>query len=190
MSNPERNAFNPQEFANKPSDQTRLPVAFNVIHVDDISKSKIAKLEEWMKYKDPNEVGVDRLNRSGAGTNQHIIREIDVSDNDNARLMETTSLFDSSVYKLTLRDNFDNYCFAYEYNDKLPFLRTGSTLPIPIKLGGKLIISSGATVANGALLVDRKVCKYIGVDESSELVKALNSNLVEKSINILQNPEL
>lgn len=178
--------FKAKEYANK--GETTLPsnTTFFIIHVDDITKSKIAKLEQWKQYKDPNEVGVDRLSKN------RIIREINddeenSSSNTNNNESKTTG---PSVYKLTLKDQFENYCFAYEYNDQLPFLRTGSTAPIPIKLGGRLIVNKDTKVSNGVILLDRKSCRYLGVDPSSELAKALNSNLVEKSINILQNPNL
>lgn len=180
---PDKNPFNAKDNLNKVNLQ--FPVSFNIIHIDDISKSKISKLEEWKRYKDPNEVGVDRLNRGAQA--QRLITEINVNEDEANPTVNTAS---QSIYKLTLKDNFDNYCFAYEYEDKLPFLRAGSDLPIPIRLGGKLIIEKNTPISNGALLINRNNCRYLGIDENSDLVKTLNSNLVEKSINILQNPGL
>lgn len=189
MSESETNSFNAKEYLNKKSDRLAKLVEFFIIHIDDVSKSKVTKLEEWRRVKDPNDVGVDRLNRG------KIISEIDMNADDANPSSNSSSVTNSAgtngLYKLTLKDNFDNYCFAYEYNDQLPFLRAGNTnLPIPIKLGGKLIVKRGTLIANGSLLLNRDQCTYIGVDDSSELVKSLNSNLVEKSISILQNPDL
>lgn len=170
--------FNAKEYASVVEATLPANTTFFIIHVDDITKSKITKLEEWKLYKDPNEVGVDRLSKN------RIIREIKDDDDPEPKINTP------SVYKLTLKDKFDNYCFAYEYNDQLPFLRTGSAAPIPIKLGGRIIINKDTKINNGVLLLNRTCCKYLGVDPTSELAKALNSNLVEKSINILQNPNL
>ncbi|CAH6721499.1 hypothetical protein CLIB1444_06S03598 [[Candida] jaroonii] len=181
MNTPDSNFFNPKDHVGQKESYLQNPTAFHIIYIDDISKSKITKLEAWKGAKDPNEVGDDRLN------NSRIIREVNLNEDANTPQIQQ---FDQSVYKLTLKDNKDNYCFAFEYNDKLPFLRSGVNLPIPIKLGGKLIVKRGTMIKNGTLLLNRAQCQYLGVDESSTLVKNLNANLLEKSINILQNPDL
>lgn len=192
MNTPDQNRFNPRDYATKKTEKLDKPVTFWIIHIDDVTKSKIAKLEEWRRIKDPNDVGVDRLNRG------KMISEVDVNADDanpgsgQNGITGSTNSSETAIYKLTLKDSFDNYCFAYEYNDQLPFLREGnhSQLPIPIKLGGKLVIKAGTLIANGTLLLKRGQCNYLGVDNTNELVKNLNSNLIEKSINILQNPDL
>lgn len=172
--------FVPKDYANK-SDTLPHSVTFSIIHIDDIAKSKITKLEEWKRIKDPNNVGVDRLNKG------KIISEIDVNA-DEANPQPAGN--NSAVYKLTLKDDGDNYCFAYEYNDQLPFLRPPqSNGPIPIRLGGRLVVKQGTLIANGALLLTRDGCNYLGVTESV-LVRNLNTNLIDKSIQILESPDL
>lgn len=165
-------SFNPKDHIQE--SYTPNPITFTIIYIDDISKSKLAKLDQWRRLKDPLQVSVDRLNH---GT---LITEINDGENTNVSVAKSSD----SVYKLTLKDDSDNYCFAYEYNDRLLFLRTGVDLPIPIKLGGRLVVKKGTLVTNGCLMLKNAQVDYLGV-EDGDFANTLNANLVEKSIEIL-----
>lgn len=173
-------SFNPQHYINKDTSYTSEPITFNIIYIDDISKSNLTKIEEWEFYKDPNKMAVDRLN------NSKIITEIDVNEDESNSRNSTKKSGPPAVYKLTLKDNADNYCFAYEYHDKLKFLRTNNQLtPVPIRLGGKLTVQRGTLIINGVLMLKEAQCNYSAPDELSTMVKQLNSNIIDKSITLL-----
>lgn len=189
-----RNQFISQHFANIPETQTQVPILFYVIHIHNISKSRLNQLDQWKEYEDPNSVSVDRVSKSKGkskrGSNKVItLVEMD-SENGTTNLNANTGWSSNDVYKLVLKDNFDNYCYAYEYDDKLSFIRTNnnSEIPLSISLGGRLIVNKGTTIMNGMLMLKNINCQYLGIDErDTRLFQTLNSNLVGKYISVLKN---
>lgn len=162
---------------------TSQPIAFHVLHVADISRSRLAQLDEWKEYDDPRSVAVDRLNR-------RVIREVNMDDatvvTDGAPTRTSPQTF-----KLLLRDvnNANNYCYGYEYNDMLPFLRdTNTATPLATRLGGRILVKQGTPVQNGVLLLTRRQCQYLGMaDADKSLVDQLNTGIIRKYIDILDS---
>lgn len=185
------NSFKAEDFLQVSQSYTALPILFYIIQVNDISRSRLNQLDDWNQYEDPNNVSVDRVSKFNNRKNQGntIIREVDVDSYNEENPQSKTS---GNLYKLTLRDNFNNYCFAYEYNDRLPFLhQTASTgTPLSIALGGRLLINKGTLIMNGTLMLNRAQCQYLGIDEADKSVaEKLNSGIVRKYIELL-NSEL
>lgn len=182
-----RNQFNLRNFLNTPETTTQVPILFYVIHIHNISKSRLNQLDEWRVYEDPNSVAVDRISKAAKPT--RVINQVDMGDQSNPTKVSvpSTSWSSNDVYRLTLKDNFDNYCYAYEYNDQLAFIRqqTGSGIPLNIPLGGRLIVNKGAVVMNGVLMLKNSNCQYLGIGDDKELSKELNSGLVGKYIEVL-----
>ncbi|KAI5952459.1 hypothetical protein KGF54_003326 [Candida jiufengensis] len=154
----------------------------HIIRVENISQSKSHQIDEWKEISDPNNVSVDRLNKSN-----RIIREVNLGDDNDDQFNEPRSK-DASIYKLLLRDKNNNFIYAYEL-EPLRFLRNENTqTPVPIKLGGRLLIKPGAIVSRGVLMLDHKTCEYKGIHQSdSELIKTLNDGIDNREIDILSN---
>ncbi|CUM66848.1 uncharacterized protein PRCAT00004532001 [Priceomyces carsonii] len=156
-------------------------VLFNIIQITNISKSKLNQLDEWKSYEDPNKASVDRI-KSRSGT--RLVREVKMDEVEDSLFQPT-----KDIYKLMLRDKAGNYCYAYEFNDVLSFLREKrptTNTPLNIPLGGRLVVDKGTSILNGVLLLKRNQCHYLGTDESDrQLIDTLNSNLVKKYINLL-----
>lgn len=187
-----RNSFDPQQYLSKKATYTQYPILFNIIQVSDISRSRLNQLDEWQEYEDPNSVSVDRVSKfnNKKYLGNRIIREVDMSKDNELNLTNFKRF--GGIYKLLLKDNFDNYCFAYEYNDCLQFLRQSNSTgtPLGIPLGGRLLVNKGTLVMNGALMLKKIQCQYLGIDENdNSLAEKLNSGIVKKHIDLL-NEEL
>ncbi|KAK6464994.1 hypothetical protein DFJ63DRAFT_332437 [Scheffersomyces coipomensis] len=147
--------------------------------------SRLNQIEDWQQYQDPNNVSVDRVNRS-----KRIIREVPIEeDGSNYNNNFNSSVYQPEVYKLLLRDFSNNYCYAYEYNDPLRFIRESreeTFTPLKIKLGGRLRVKPGAKVINGVIYLDNSFCQYLGlIDQDKELTDNLNTGIVQRYIEIL-----
>lgn len=187
-----RNSFDPQQYLTEKASYTQHPILFNIIQVSDISRSRLNQLDEWQEYEDPNSVSVDRVSKfnNKKYLGNLIIREVDINK-DNELTSSNFKRF-GGIYKLLLKDNFDNYCFAYEYNDCLQFLRQNNSTgtPLGIPLGGRLLVNKGTLVMNGAIMLKKIQCQYLGIDENdNSLAEKLNSGIVKKHIDLL-NEEL
>lgn len=187
-----RNSFDPQQYLESKVSYTQHPILFNIIQVSDISRSRLIQLDEWQEYEDPNSVSVDRVSKfnNKKYLGNRIIREVDMNKDNETNLNDYRG--SGNVYKLMLKDNFDNYCFAYEYNDRLQFLRqnisTGTPLSIP--LGGRILVNKGTLVMHGALMLKKIQCQYLGINENDKaLSDKLNGGIVKKHIDLL-NEEL
>lgn len=185
-------SFTPETHLQTSQTYTASPIVFTVVGILDIASSKLLQVDKWRDYEDPHKASVDRLNK---GRN-HIIRELR-DDNEDAGISVIPT--GSSLYKLTLKDGADNYCFAYEYMEKLPFLRqarnaSGSASasgdntdsPLPIPLGSKIRVEKGTLIMNGVLMLTRVQCLYLGVtEEDQELYAKLNLDIAKKYIQYL-----
>lgn len=170
-------SFKFEEYTKKTA--TEKPITFKIIHVFNISKSIMNQLDDWRECVDPMNVSVDRIRRGNNGGNR-LIREVRMEE-------DTYTENKVDTYKLLLRDSGDNYCYAYEYNDSLRFLRQENTgTPLGIRLGGKLLVKPGTKVTNGTLLLCEKQCQYMGVEEGDELAEKLNRGIVAKYIEVLE----
>lgn len=171
------------EFVSQESAALRHAVLLHIIRVEDISTSKLNQIDEWKEILDPNNRFVDRLNKS-----TRLVREINFQD-ENEQLSSMPKLKGFSTYKLLLRDKDNHFVYAYEL-EPLKFLRDEQTnTPMPIKLGGRLLIKPGTTILRGVLLLNHKNCEYKGLHTSdAHLVSLLNDGLPTREIEILSNP--
>ncbi|KAI5966028.1 hypothetical protein KGF57_000674 [Candida theae] len=170
----------PAEFANQESATLRHAVLLHIIRVEDISVSKLNQIDEWKEISDPNNRFVDRLNKS-----TRIIRQINDEESESSSTVKSKQF---STYKLLLRDKDDHFIYAYEL-EPLKFVRNEQTsTPIPIKLGGRLLVKPGATISRGVLLLNHKNCEYKGIHASdAHLVSQLNDGLSTREIDILSS---
>lgn len=179
-------SFAPENYLQTSQSYTQSAMTFTVMGIIDIANSKLSQIDKWKDYEDPHKASVDRLNK---GRN-HIIRELkDDSDENGTPVIPTGN----TLYKLTLRDSGDNYCYGFEYMDKLPFLRKTQNLtgdngssPLPIPLGSRIRIEKGTLIMNGVLMLTRVQCLYLGLlDEDKELYQQLNLDIAKKNIQYL-----
>lgn len=169
------NSFDLAKYVLESASVTKEPVLFHILHIINISKSRLSQRDDWLEYSDPNSASVDRLNKL-----KKMVREVNIDDDG-----PIVSAFD--VYKLLLQDSHKNVCYAFE-KEPLRFLRdqrqsTGT--PLPIRLGGKLLVKKDTPVWNGVLFLENRQCTYLGVDANDPLNAQLNTGLVEKYIAIL-----
>lgn len=168
-----RNQFQAQNHLLELEHFTQTPILFFIIHIENIAKSRLARLDEWEEQGDPEKRSVDRLK-------SRVIRQVNMDDDN------VTPIVASDTYKLTLRDSFDNYSFAYEFNDKLPFLRKTPGYPAEA-LGARLLVNKGTLVLNGVLMLNRATCQFLGVDSANRgLAELLQGDLAEKNIAVLR----
>ncbi|EGW32725.1 uncharacterized protein SPAPADRAFT_149840 [Spathaspora passalidarum NRRL Y-27907] len=178
-----KTTFKASDFARIERAELNQSTLFNIMRIENISKSKLNQMEDWQHYHDPNSVSVDRIKNS----NRTIIREIKDSSDDNGPRDANTNV--NVTYKLLLRDFHNNYTFAYE-QEPLNFLRShrSNATPLGIDLGGRLLVKQGATISRGVIFLDHKNCDYQGSHpEDEQLTRTLNDGLVQKEIDILKS---
>lgn len=168
--------FDPNHYSSIKSASLENDVMFCIIHISNISKSLLNQLDDWNEFENPNAVSVDRLKRGG----QKVIREVNLDD----AAINVTTL---DKYKLLLRDDNDTYCYAYELDHPLGFLRDSSyhESPLPMRLGGKLIVKKGTPILSGVLMLSNKNCQYLGIDVDDDLVQRLNNGIIRKYIDLI-----
>lgn len=156
------------------------PVPCNIIQVINVSESKEKILEEWRYYHNPNTALFERMEH----ISRPVIYGVDVDSNETQRVSTA-----HTTYKLLLRDAHGNYFYGIEL-EELPFLhpRESTTAnPLPIPLGGRVVLQRGTEVRSGIALLRRHQCLYLGVDASSDLARTLNDGVVEKYIDIMEH---
>ncbi|KAI3406115.2 hypothetical protein KGF56_000956 [Candida oxycetoniae] len=153
-------------------------VIFHILRVESISKSKLNQLDEWKELVDPNNASVDRIKKN------RMIREV----NMDVELNTASPTSSTTVYKLLLRDGSGNFVYAYE-QEPLRFLRSENTgTPMPIKLGGRLVVKKGAQISRGVLLLNHKNCEYKETHTAdAALVTTLNEGVAAREMEILSN---
>lgn len=145
--------FNPQQYQSQALATLEHDVTFHIMHVHDISRLRLQQLDEWRDLGDPNHSSVDRLRDA------RVIREVNVDDDVPGEQPAQTR------YKLTLRDQANNYCFAYEFSDPVPWLHPRSHPgPFPIPLGSKLLVKKGTLIEHGVIMLVGQLCQFLGPD--------------------------
>lgn len=155
------------------------PVSCNIIQINNVSVSREKLLEEWRYYDNPSAVPFERMEN----VSRRVIYGIDLDEKDNPGVLSH-----HATYKLLLRDASDNYFYAIEL-EELPFLHPremNNTNPLPIPLGGRVIIQRGTAVRDGIVLLRRHQCLYLGVDMNGDLARNLNEGIVKKYVEILE----
>lgn len=190
MSHAQLGVFDASAYADTGETNIRVAVIFNIIQIINISKSKLNQLDDWKELQDPNKVSMDRLCNSSRQGQPRLVTEVDVTDDASMRWGSSFVGNEPKViYCLVLRDSAGNYCYAYDYNSSLLFLRgsDSSKSLLPIQLGGRLLVNSGTEVRCGVLLLTGGQCQYMGFhDDDRELIDLLNNGLVRKYIEILK----
>lgn len=170
-------AFVPSDYAGRADAQLPAPVSCNIIHIANVAESIEKNLEEWKYCQNPNTARFERMEH----VNRPVIYGVDLD-------LQEKEHKPSGTYKLLLRDSHDNYFYAVEL-EEMPFLhpreKTTSN-PLPIPLGGSLVLQKGTTVCEGIVLLRKHQCNYLGADPDSELLKQLNSGIVEKYIEMME----
>ncbi|EER35165.1 conserved hypothetical protein [Candida tropicalis MYA-3404] len=157
------------------------PTTYRIIWIENISKSRVAQLEEWKELDDPNKSSVDRVKRK-------IITEVNLDKDDDQENDNDKSTITNDTYKLILEDiSNKNVIQGYE-KEPLRFLHVSKTgTPLPLKLGGRLRVKEGTPVFNGVLLLSNKHCQYQGINSvDADYVSILNDGIIKKHIDWLQ----
>lgn len=184
-----KNAFNPSNYVNIESSRVESPILFYIIRIENISESRLRQLESWEELEDPNNASVDRVNKHKQGNstkNNRVIREVDMSDDP----LPHNNGSEAQIYRLLLKDCFDNYSYAYEFNDKLQFLRSRNNNggPLPIHLGSRIIVHQGALILSGVIMLESAKCKFLGTDDVDKgFLDSLNLNIISKYANALRH---
>lgn len=157
------------------SDKITRETLFQIVKLENISQSKMAKLDELLAADDMDAVGADRLR----GRQPRIIRNINVEDqaNDNEPQDQLQTVSNqNNMFKLLLQDCHDNLIYGVEL-EKLPFL-SGKNYKsgFPIQLGSKLLINN-ADIIGGVLLL-----KPSNVEFLSGMVQSWNIDLNKRHI--------
>ncbi len=152
---------------------------FQIVTLENISQSKVSKLDELLAADDLDSVGADRLR----GRQQRIIRNVNVEDQDNGGgggALPTSSNA-SNYFKLTLQDCFGNLIYGIE-QEKLQFL-SGKNFKsgFPIQLGSKVLIGN-AEIVHGVVLLKPSNTEFL-----SGMVQMWNIELPKKHMNYLKN---
>mgnify|MGYP004713782361 CR=1 FL=1 len=169
--------FDPQSYLSVEEAFTLGPIDFIIVAVHDISHSNLSQLDKWKEIQNPNTAAVDRLNRQ-----KGLVREVNLDENPGLEHSEPQDAW-NTTYRLTLCDTESHYCFAYEYNDKLSFLRGQNSLTTP-PVGGKMRVLKGTLIMNGVLMLNRAQCQYLGM-ENTELSRNLALGIATKHIEFL-----
>lgn len=171
-------SFKVSDYINTIETTILAPLTCHIVEIVNLAESKEKALEEWKYYHNPNTAPFERMEH----VNRPIIYGIDLEADEQPRQVTT-----KGTYKLTLKDSSDNYFYALEI-EELPFLhpREKSTTPLPIALGGRLVIQKGTTVCEGVLFLRRHQCQYLGADADSPLVQQLNNGVVKKYMDIME----
>lgn len=178
MPSPEA-VFDPSAYAGKPKASLDSPVTCHILQIVNVTESKEKALEDWKYYHNPNTALFERMEH----VNRPVIYGIDLDATENDPKPHTQK----ATYKLLLRDLAENYFYALELED-LPFLHPrdkNADNPLPIPLGGRLLLQRGTQVSDGIVLLKRSSCTFLGPDPGP-LASQLNGDIVEKHIEILE----
>lgn len=173
-------AFVVSQYSGKHNATLTAPVPCNIIQIVNVAESKEKTLEEWKYYHNPNTAPFERM--------EHVSRPVIYGiDLDSQESDAKTTV--KGTYKLLLRDHHDNYFYAVEL-EEIPFLHPrekATNNPLPIPLGGKLVLQKGSLVCEGVVLLRKQQCSYLGVDVNSDLAKQLSDGVVRKYIDIMEH---
>lgn len=141
-----------------------------VVHIGSVSESREKQLEEWRYQENPNTAYFERM--------EHLLRpvvygvEMDVEAGAGHRAGHST-------YKLVL-EHAGEYFYALEV-EEMPFLHQRSSTPLPVPLGGTLVLRPDTVVCDGVVLLQRATCEYLGGSRAD-----LNADVAQKCIALLQ----
>ena len=172
-------AFNVHDYINVEEFSLPQAVSCHILQIVNIAESREKSLEEWKYYDNPNTAPFERMEHVG----RPVIYGIDLDATENEPRPQSPG-----TYKLLLDDGHGHQFYAFEM-EELPFLhpREKATLnPLPVPLGGRLVLQKGTTVCDGMVLLRKHQCQYLGVDTNTGLAKELNAGVVKKYIQIME----
>ncbi|CCH41058.1 RecQ-mediated genome instability protein 1 [Wickerhamomyces ciferrii] len=163
------------------SNKVSNEILLQIVSLDNMSQSRLTRLDDLLAADDMDAVGADRLR----GRQQRIVRNVNLEDDDqggNNQQQQSTSGNHNSYYKLTLQDCFGNLIYGIEV-EKLSFL-TGNNQKsgFPIQLGSKILIHNNTEIISGVLLLSPSKIDYLG-----GMVPSWNLGLDKKHIQLLKD---
>ncbi|GME99330.1 unnamed protein product [Ambrosiozyma monospora] len=189
-------AINPTPASPK-TEKHQRDTMFQVVGLQDITKSGIQYIELLMELLDSNDGFADRQRgaggqgtrggrangrANGGGTRQRVITSVDVNDDGDGQGVnqQTNGFFVGGRrnFKLTLQDAFGNLCYAFE-REELNFLRNGETggQLYPVKMGSKLLVRSGAELVYNSFWLRNTDVVFLGGE-----VEKMNYRLYEREL--------
>lgn len=173
-------SFNPVEYTG--IEETTLPhaVSCHILHIANVAESREKNLEEWKYYDNPNTAPFERM--------EHVARPVIYGIDLDASEPEPVRNSSAGTYKLLLEDAHGHQFYGFEV-EELGFLHpreksTGNPLPLP--LGGRVLLQKGTTVCEGMVMLKRHQCLYLGIDVNVGVAKQLNDGVVKKYIQIME----
>lgn len=123
---------------------------FQVLMVENISKSKLGQIDDIKTKLDPKYQKSDRLS---SGKEKVVINQVNV-ENEEMSVDDNAQSSKKTVFKLTIQDK--NGAIYYAMNTtNLPWLAV-------CMLGSKLIISRGTHFTRGVFLLNNSNCTFLG----------------------------
>lgn len=178
---PTSSSFEVSDYASKEHERLPAAVVCRVLQLTNVLESREKRLDEWRYCNDPNTAPFERVEHA----HRPVVYGVDLDVTGDESRRDTPS---KAVYKLLLQDEKGNVFYGLEM-DELPFLhpRTKTTQnPLPVPLGGTLVIEAGTTVSYGFALLRRMQCRYMLPDLGSPLALQLNDGVVQKYIEVLE----
>lgn len=145
-----------------------------------ISESKEKNLEEWRYFNDPNTAPFERVEHA----NRPVIYGIDLETQESDVTPNSTG---KALYKLSLVDDVGQAFYGLEVEELLflhPNNKTTQT-PLPIPLGGTLVLHKGTCISYGLIMLRNNQCSYTAPDPDNQLSQTINDGLVQKYIEVL-----
>lgn len=173
-------SFNPQECAHLENETLPNQLQCTIILIFNISDSKEKILEDWKYCNDPNTAPFERVEHA----NRPVIYGIDL---DALEIDNKPNGPGKVVYKLLLQDSEGHLFYGLEI-DELPFLHPQHKTtknPLPIPLGGTLVLHKDTIISYGLMMLRMSHCHYTGADVTSDFSQKLNGGLVQKYIEML-----
>lgn len=170
-----------RQYENQEETKLDYQLVCRILRVENVSESKEKTLEEWKFLHNPNTALFERM--------EHVSRPIIYDIDLDAPEHDLKPRASKATHKLLLGDSSENYFYGIEM-EELGFLHPAKPLtnnPLPIPLGGQLVVKRGTTVLYGMLLLRNADVMYTPPDLDSNLALLLNSGIVKKYIDVLES---
>lgn len=166
-------------------DKLRETTLFQIVDIQDTSKSVLSEIEELKRLVDINESFYDYQKFGNADNKKKKKRttiDVNLEEDENEiddNFMNDKNYIPKRVFRLILEDCFGNICYAYE-QEPLNFLRNNNQL-YPIKLGYKILVYKDAKIIFNTLQLRNLDIKPLGGE-----IDKLNYKLHERKLRELK----